>query len=63
MSCESKLYVQALPPGEETDFIMVGCAGVPVAVTDIAQHEKMLASKRRGTELCLSCMSLQAVMF
>lgn len=41
-------WIRALPPGEETDFIMVGCAGVPVAVTDIAQHEKMLASKRRG---------------
>lgn len=43
--------VQALPGGDETDFIMVGCAGIPQSITDMAQHEKMMAAKRRGNAL------------
>lgn len=41
-------WIRALPGGDETDFIMVGCAGIPQSITDMAQHDKMMASKRRG---------------
>ena len=27
---------------------MVGCAGIPQGVSDMVQHEKMMAAKRRG---------------
>ena len=43
--------LQALPGGEETDFIMVGCAGIPQGITTSAQVEKMVSAKRRGASL------------
>lgn len=45
--------LQALPGGDESDFIMVGCAGIPQGSVDMSQHEKMIAAKRRGTLLLL----------
>ena len=48
--------LQALPVGTETDFILVGCAGVKGSVAGAdngtedngKQLEKMVAAKRRG---------------
>jgi len=53
---------QALPGGDETDFIMVGCAGIPHSVTDMAQHEKMMASKRRGDALVCHARGLHCIL-
>ncbi|KAL3155322.1 hypothetical protein ABBQ38_010886 [Trebouxia sp. C0009 RCD-2024] len=44
-------WIRALPGGDESDFIMVGCAGIPQAGADIPQHEKLMAAKRRGENL------------
>lgn len=48
--------VQALPGGTETDFILVGCAGVKGSVggshneETAKQLDKIVAAKRRGKE-------------
>jgi uncharacterized protein YbjT (DUF2867 family) len=41
---------QALPGGEETDFILVSCAGAAAATDDepAASSAQMLSHKRRG---------------
>lgn len=52
-------YIRALPAGTETDFILVGCAGVKGTAVgmdngteDAAQQlEKLVAAKRRGEQL------------
>lgn len=60
-------YVQALPAGTETDFILVGCAGVKGSISgadngtedSAKQLEKIVAAKRRGMEcpfLLLACL-------
>ena len=41
-------FLQALPGGEETDFIMVGCAGVQQDILPDPQLLKQTESKRRG---------------
>lgn len=37
---------------------MVGCAGIPQDVSDMAQHEKMMAAKRRGVLPALSVLAI-----
>lgn len=42
------LCLQALPKGEETDFILVSCAGVVSPGVDPLQMESVTAAKRQG---------------
>lgn len=53
MSC---WWLQALPSGAETDFILVGCAGVQTGFGDGTQLEKLISAKRKGM-LCMPCCS------
>eukprot|EP00887_Chlorella_sp_A99_P005130 scaffold25.g5130.t1 len=41
-------YIKAAPGGEETDFVLVSCAGAPRPGMSAAAAEKVLAYKRRG---------------
>lgn len=40
--------MQALPGGEETDFILVSCAGAAAADNEPVTGARMLSAKRRG---------------
>ena len=40
--------MQALPAGQESDFILVSCAGTPVPDIDPLDQEKLITFKRRG---------------
>ena len=50
MSSDGMSLVQGLPGGEETDFIMVGCAGVELEEHKLPKQQmlKQTESKRRG---------------
>ena len=41
-------WIKALPGGEETDFVLVSCAGARRAGQDETEREKIIGAKRRG---------------
>lgn len=41
-------FIKALPGGEETDFVLVSCAGTPRPGWDPSSREKILSFKRKG---------------
>lgn len=41
-------WVKALPGGEETDFVLVSCAGAKRAELSEAERERLVSAKRRG---------------
>lgn len=41
-------WVKALPGGEETDFVLVSCAGAKRAELSDAERERVVSAKRRG---------------
>lgn len=47
---EESLLVQAMPTGEQTDFILVSCAGALVADDEPVSAAAVLSHKRKGEQ-------------
>ncbi len=48
--CSRNLHAQAMPTGEETDFILVSCAGALVADDEPVSAAAVLSHKRKGEQ-------------